>query len=436
MDESHPYTVSEFIALMNAQLDQLPAQIIGEISQLKVASSGHRYFTLKDKDTGFILDCTIWARDYMLAGVELEVGMELAATGKANFYGPFGKLSFVAKTVELVGEGALKLAYEKLKKKLTLEGVFAPERKRALPVFPQKIGVITSIHGAVIHDFSNNLGKFGFKLFVLNSKVEGPESGRELALSVRAMRSEAIDVLVIIRGGGSIQSLAGFDNEALVREIVSFPVPVLAGVGHHQNITLAALAADAAESTPSLVATLINRSWEQASIALARSEEQILSSFQYNLDQTARSIDTSFATIKDALEQIMNVYDKARGTIGRAVVAMEYQFKRVSDSMEHTLKSVFKSYEGALQNAHQRYCVERPRKYYERYQNRLQGLSTHLESISRIIQANDPNHQLKFGYSIVYKDGKVVRSTKDVTVGEKLSLHVVDGTITTQVLDN
>lgn len=251
--------------------------------------------------------------------------------------------------------------------------MFAPERKRALPVFPQKIGVITSIHGAVIHDFSNNLGKFGFKLFVLNSKVEGPESGRELALSVRAMRSEAIDVLVIIRGGGSIQSLAGFDNEALVREIVSFPVPVLAGVGHHQNITLAALAADAAESTPSLVATLINRSWEQASIALARSEEQILSSFQYNLDQTARSIDTSFATIKDALEQIMNVYDKARGTIGRAVVAMEYQFKRVSDSMEHTLKSVFKSYEGALQNAHQRYCVERPRKYYERYQNRLQG---------------------------------------------------------------
>jgi exodeoxyribonuclease VII large subunit len=413
MDEAHTYSVSKFIAVMNAQLGQIPAQIIGEISQLTKAASGHRYFTLKDKETGYILDCTIWARDYLLAGVELEVGMEIAATGKANFYGPFGKLSFNTRTVELVGEGALKMAYEKLKKKLTLEGVFAPERKRELPSFPQKIGIITSLHGAVIHDFSNNLGKFGFKLLVLNSKVEGPESGRELALSVRAMRSEDIDVLVIIRGGGSIQSLAGFDNEALVREIVSFPVPVLAGVGHHQDITLAAMAADAAESTPSFVAALINRSWEQALLSLTRSEDSIIGSYELFLEQTERSIDICFSSIKDSLERILGIYDKARGAVQKAVLSLEFQFKHVSERIEGNAKTI-------LQHS----------------QNRIQGLSQQLESTARLIQSNDPKRQLKFGYSIVYKDGKIVRSVQGIKKGETLSVQVADGAISAAVLDN
>ena len=436
MQPQEPISVSDFIALMNAELGRIQADVVGEVSELKRAASGHVYFTLKDKETGFILPCTIWARDYALSSVELEVGMEVAASGRANYYGPFGKLTFNAKTVELVGEGALKKAYEKLKKKLAAEGLFNVDTKRPVPAFPQRIGIITSLHGAVIHDFQNNLGKFGFKLSVLNAKVEGPESGRELALSVRAMRSEAIDVLVIIRGGGSIQSLAGFDNEALVREIARFPVPVLAGVGHHQDVTLAALAADFAESTPSLVATLINRSWEQAASSLDRSERRILVGFGMAIGDATRALDAATVTVRDALQGIVDVCDKARGAIDRAVVRMEYEFKRARERLAADARSITRGFAQFAQTAKLEYCTTRPAKMLAMYRARLHGASSELDALSRVIQANSPERPLKFGYSIVYNGGTVVRSVRDVRSGERLDVQVADGTIVTRVEPN
>lgn len=410
MNPLEQYSVSEFIQRINAELDAIQGQVIGEVSELKIASSGHAYFTLKDKDTGFILPCTLWARDYMLSSVELELGMEVAVTGKANYYGPFGKLSFNAKSVELVGEGALKKAYDKLKKKLTEEGLFSIEKKRPLPAFPQKIGIVTSLHGAVIHDFSNNLGKFGFMLSVLNSKVEGPESGRELALSVRAMRNEDIDVLVIIRGGGSIQSLAGFDNEALVREIAAFPVPVLAGVGHHQDVTLAALAADAAESTPSLVATLINSSWEEALHIVDRSERTIFSIYESALITAQRTIERVFVLLKTSLEDILAIHEAARQAALRAMTAIAHRIEVTGTSMRNSGQAILNL-----------------------YQQQLQLHNKGLDTSAKLIHANSPEHQLKFGYSIIYKNGRIVRSTKDAKQGEALELQVADGTIQTTV---
>ena len=407
------YSVSEFIAAMNATLDNIPARIVGEVSELKIAASGHAYFTLKDKETGFILPSTIWARDYALAGVRLETGMEVAATGRANFYGPFGKLSFNAKTVELVGEGALKKAYELLKKKLAAEGLFAQERKRALPGFVRTIGVITSMHGAVIHDFSSNLGRYGFRVRVLNSKVEGPESGRELALSVRAMREEAIDILVIIRGGGSIQSLAGFDNEALVREIAAFPVPVLAGVGHHQDVTLAALAADFAESTPSFVAALINQSWTEAEASLSRSTETIWTGF----------------------ERIVKKCQAAQSTLDKALLRMEFQFRRTREGMEATAESLIEAFGSALERAKTRMGTELPKRLIGLYAGTLEAAQAGLETTAKLIAQNDPKRQLRLGYSIAYAGGKVLRSRKDAPPGTQIELQVEDGAIAAKVLE-
>lgn len=405
------YSVSAFIAAINKTLDAMPAKVVGEVSELKMAASGHAYFTLKDKETGFILPCTIWARDYALAGVELSMGMEVAATGRANFYGPFGKLSFNAKTVELVGEGALKKAYELLKKKLTAEGLFAPERKRPLPAFVRRIGVITSMHGAVIHDFSSNLGRYGFQVRILNSKVEGPESGRDLALSVRAMRTEDIDVLVIIRGGGSIQSLAGFDNEALVREIARFPVPVLAGVGHHQDVTLAALAADFAESTPSFVAALINRGWQEAETTLRRSEERIWTGF----------------------ERILRKVESAKGALATATTRMEYEFRRVRERLAGDTEGLLQGFQMALERAGARVGTELPKQIFGLFAGRLEALATGLEGTAKLISQNDPARQLKLGYSIAYRGTKVVRSVQDAPPGTRIELHVADGVLAAEV---
>jgi exodeoxyribonuclease VII large subunit len=258
------FGVAEFIEVLNTFFRKQKARITGEISELKRASSGHVYFTLKDKEDGGVLDMIIWSRNYERCGIALAVGMEVIAAGHPNIYPPTGRLSFVADTVELVGEGALKKAYDVLKAKLAAEGIFADERKRPLPELARRIGVITSLKGAVIHDFENNLGKFGFVISVCDSRVEGQQAVATLLAAFGAMAKADIEALVVIRGGGSLESLQGFNNEAVVRAIVDFPVPVIAGIGHDQDVPLAALAADYMVSTPTAAAHLLGRSWEDA----------------------------------------------------------------------------------------------------------------------------------------------------------------------------
>jgi len=258
------FSVSEYIEIINVFLKRDEVKLIGEVSVVKTASSGHIYFTIKDQKADASIDCIIWKNSYKQYGIDLAVGMELIITGHPQIYPQRGSFSFIASTIELHGEGALKKAYDELKKKLTKEGVFAPERKRELPELPHKIGVIASLKGAVIHDFTNNLGKFGIEISCVDSRVEGQQAVTSLIESVQLLKQKDIEVLVIIRGGGSLESLQAFNNEAFVQEIVGFPVPVIAGIGHDQDVPLVALAADYMVSTPTAAAHLINESWEEA----------------------------------------------------------------------------------------------------------------------------------------------------------------------------
>lgn len=257
-------TVAEYIDLLNAFFKSKEARILGEVSQLTIATSGHVYFTIKDSSGNGVLDCIMWKGIHALCGIKLEVGMEVIVSGHPNIYPSNGRLSVVCDTVELVGEGALKRAYDILKKKLDSEGIFDERKKRPIPDFVSKIGVVTSREGAVIHDFESNLGKFGFKILLCDSRVEGQAALQDLSLAVRTMRKQDIEVLVIIRGGGSLESLQAFNNEALVREISNFPVPVIAGIGHDKDVPLLALAADLMTSTPTAAAHVFNQSWEEA----------------------------------------------------------------------------------------------------------------------------------------------------------------------------
>ncbi|TSC62011.1 MAG: Exodeoxyribonuclease 7 large subunit [Parcubacteria group bacterium Gr01-1014_48] len=401
-----PYSVGEYIELLNENLAHLHGEVIGEVSEYKLAASGHAYFTLKDKENGHILPCTLWRRDYELCGVQLEVGMEVLVRGKPNFYGPFGKLSFIAKTAELVGEGALKKAYEVLRKKLEKEGLFAAARKRAIPKFPRKIGVVTSVRGAVIHDFSNNLRKSGFKVKILDTRVEGPESGRDLTLSVRAMRKEDIDVLVLIRGGGSMQSLAGYDNEALVREIVRFPVPVIAGVGHHQDVPLAALVADAAESTPSLCAALLNRSWIDAEHVVDQAQRSIFTTYSSVVVDAKREFVSLFAVAGNVLRGILKKYTEAEQTVFRACVRISAELAHSRDRIKNGQALFLRAYGQALET-----------------------FLRQLENIERIIVNSNPERQLRLGYSLAMTGGKIVRSVKEAHRGDILNVKIADGEI-------
>jgi exodeoxyribonuclease VII large subunit len=366
--EDKVFTVAEYIEILNTFFKAQQVKITGEICELKRAASGHVYFTVKDKSSAGVLDCIIWARNYQMCGVALEVGMELILSGHANVYAPSGRLSFVADTIELVGEGALKKAYDDLRKKLEVEGLFAPERKRVLPDYIQRIGVITSTKGAVIHDFENNLGKFGFKVNVIDSRVEGQQAVQPILAAVEAMRelanggNEDIEALVIIRGGGSLESLQAFNNETLVRAIVDFPVPVIAGIGHDQDVPLMALAADYMTSTPTAAAHLLSRSWQEA---YAKVRE--------------------FAGLVDWLPL----------------------------EIQRTRNDLFRRWDGLC----------------NRFERQLEAARQTVALGSQLIKHNDPARQLGLGYSIARRNGKVIRSTAGLSPGAAIELTVSDGGI-------
>lgn len=368
------FSIAEFIEILNVFFRREEVRITGEISELKRASSGHVYFTLKDKKDGAVMDAIIWSRNYQLCGVALEVGMEVVLTGHPNIYPPSGRLSFVADMVELVGEGELKKAYDGLKAKLEAEGIFAPERKRALPEFPQRIGVITSLKGAVIHDFENNLGKFGFKVMVCDSRVEGQAAVKDLLAGVEAMREFApkddeiggIDALVIIRGGGSLESLQAFNNEALVRAIVDFPVPVIAGIGHDKDVPLAALAADYMTSTPTAAAHLLNHSWEEA-----------------------------FAKVRD---------------LGGIFVRMQQELRRRANDLNAAHNSLI-----------------------DHVARRIAWTKEQIDYSELFFRLHNPMRQLKLGYSITRRNGTIVRSVNGLRIDDKLEIEFADGIIDSRV---
>ncbi len=433
--ETSAHSVKDYIVLMNARLSSLSGDVVGEVSEMKRAASGHVYFTLKDKDSGDILPCTIWRTKYMYSGVEMEIGMELLVRGKPEYYGPFGKLSFIADSIQLVGEGALLKAYQKLKMKLEAEGIFAPEKKREIPAYPHTIGVVTSVHGAVIHDFSNNLRKFGFKVRIIDTRVEGPESGRDITLSVRAFRNSDIDVLVLLRGGGSVQSLAGFDNEALVREIASFPKPVIAGLGHHQDVPLAALAADAMESTPSLVAELLNASWNTAQYELERSENKIIQRFETTLSSARYTLDSTFIQIERALSAIFALYAHAERAVREGLTKIGYAVGSAKKAIEEDARSVSNRFNVSLQKISSESLGKTPARITARFDALMKTCLTALQQTARLIETNNPERQLKLGYSLTFSAGKVVRSTKELKKGDAMQVRFADGSAETIITE-
>ena len=382
------YSISEFVAFLNEDLKWMKAKIVGEVGEAKLGPTGHMYFTLKDEKDGSMLNCIMWSSKYRLFGITLEPGKKIVAYGSPNIYSQNGRLSFVCDTIELAGEGDIKKQYDELKRKLEKEGLFAPENKREIPKYAHKIGVITSKQGAVIHDFLNNIGKFGFDIKMIDSRVEGQGAVEDLLASIKTFREKDIDVLIIIRGGGSMESLMPFNNELLVREVVGFPVPVLVGIGHDKDVPLVAMAADRSESTPTAVANLLNESWEQALLVLERYEREILERYSMIIKK--------YQQMEDNLKLFLQ---KFRSTI----INLRTRLKSYSEKFSFGFKSL------------------------------LLRVNEELKNAEKIIAMNNPERQLKLGYSIATINGKIIKSIKNVEAGDEMSVKVADGTIDSQI---
>ncbi|HEX9665594.1 MAG TPA: exodeoxyribonuclease VII large subunit [Thermodesulfobacteriota bacterium] len=428
-----PIPVAEYIEFLNENLRRFYASIIGEVGQVSKSSRGHVYFSLKDQNKESVIYCVIWKGNYELYGVELEDGMEIVATGCPDIYEPTGRLTFKADAIEIVGEGALRKAYEELKKKLAGEGIFDIDKKRPIPDYPNRIGVITSIRGAVIHDFINNLGKYGFHVKIMDSRVEGQQAVKELLLSMKSFRKQDIDALVIIRGGGSLESLMAFNNEALVREVSSFPVPVIAGIGHHLDVPLVSLAVDAMESTPTATANLLNKSWEQAENTIEKYQRDILEQYSYALKETQMRLEETISGVQGGLNLIFDFYRELEQTLKTSIAKVRYSILMNRKIIKDVVVSIKRGFLRSVMTLDDYitgiWRISLPPDFI----SQLSFISQKLDFFENTVRLNDPARQLRLGYSITRHKGKVVRGIRDVQIGASLNTQVSDGVIDSKV---
>ncbi|MGB3988791.1 MAG: exodeoxyribonuclease VII large subunit [Minisyncoccales bacterium] len=424
-----PLEVSQFIEFTNEVLRRIRARLIGEVSDLKRDANGHYWFSLRDKKNGNTLRCVIWKYNYQICGVDLKNGIEVILFGSVDIYPVSGQLSFKAETVELVGEGALKKAYDELKEKLSKEGVFDLDKKREIPEYPQRIGIITSLRsGTVIHDFTSNLGKFGFKIKAIDSRVEGQEAVEKLLRAINLFKKEKIDVLVIIRGGGSLESLMAFDNETLVREVASFPVPVIAGIGHHKDVTLVSLAADASESTPTATAQLINTSWEKAIDKINIAEVVIMKGFESTLFLIKEKLNDTLETAISTLDLIFKKYQAGITKINKEILRMGFS---ISDKKKELSKSglfLIKDLKDRI-DIQEKSLLLRWDDLKSRFHFLKKNLSNQIDNLEKRVLNNDPEKQLSLGYSMIFSNKKIVKTVKGFKKDDLLELKVCDGSM-------
>jgi len=404
-----PLSVSAYIDLLNQQLSKCSARIKGEISSVDTRDRVI-YFSLKDSNDESIINCLIWKRDYNLSGIEFEVGMEVILEGTPDVYKPTGRLSFKTSLVELVGEGALKKAYDQLKKKLAAEGLLLKERKREIPNLPQRIGIITSRQGAVLADFLGNIGHYGFKIKMIDSRVEGQSAVTDLLSAIKTIKKKSIEVLVIMRGGGSLESLQPFNNESLIREIANFPVPVIAAIGHDKDVPLVSLVADLEVSTPSIAAITLSKSWKEAIMFLERHERSIFDNYRDNIKNTHDLISQSIEIIRESGESIIKKYKDIKNNFRVSIQIFKNTLLNIKNGLEDFWSKTLFGFNGLMKKE----CQQ-------------------LEKSESIVSAHNPERQLNLGYSIASINGKIVKSIKNATAGNNMDLMVVDGTIISQI---
>lgn len=401
------FSVSSYLDRLNSTLKTERAKISGEISSLQMYEGrSYLYFSLKDSKDQSTVKCFMWKNDYKLSGLDLKDGLEVIVTAYPNIYKPNGGLTLQVDLVELVGEGALKIAYDKLKIKLESEGLFSIERKKEIQKYPHRIGVITSKSGAVINDFLTNIGKYGFEILFVDSKVEGQDAVKDILSSIATLKNKDIDILVLMRGGGSLESFLAFNNEAVVRAIADFPKPTLTGIGHDKDVPLVSFVSDKNVSTPTAVAHILNESWDEATSLVQTGEAKIFSSFESILSEKGFVIEHSYVSIEKHFDSLLGIFKRSEESLFHALDLIKSKIGYIGEVISRSNTDLFKGFESLLKQVNENILTS-----------------------EKAIEYSNPERQLSRGYSIIKSKGKVIRRRQDVRVGDKLDITTSDGII-------
>lgn len=406
-------SVTEFTRRVKELLESglRPGWVRGEVSNLRAQASGHVYFSLKD--AGATLSCVLFRGDALRQSVALRDGLQVLAFGEISVYEARGQYQLVVRALVDHGAGRLQQELEKLKQRLAAEGLFAADRKQPLPLLPRTVGFITSPTGAAAQDFVRILQRRGWtgRLVILPAKVQGEGAAAELAAMVRTAESLGIfDLLVIGRGGGSIEDLWAFNEEPLVRAVAECAVPIISAVGHEIDTTLCDYAADVRAETPSGAAELISSHFVATRERLEGANRGLVD-----------AVETAVARATDRLD-----HARSRLRLLAPTAVIESSHLRLDDlgnRLSAALRSSVQERRETLAAARARLTAASPEKRVQLESHRLLALWKRLESAS-------PPSVLKRGYAIVRDEsGKPVARAKGLKSGQPLVNEFHDGKV-------
>lgn len=409
----HIFTVSEFVEYINIIFAEQETVIEGETIDFKTSQGKWVFFDLKDEKAKIGCFLTV----FQLRGMLLEDGMKIRVFGYPKIHPKSGRFSIIVRHIELIGEGAFKRAFEIVKAKLDKEGLFAAERKRPLPKFPRSIGLITSKESAAYSDFIKILNSRwgGVKIHLANVAVQGREAVFSIAAAFDYFNKNnaelGIEAIVLIRGGGSLEDLAAFNSEEVARAVFSSKAPVVCGVGHERDFTIADLAADARVSTPTDAAQTIVPSREEIKMIVGNNIKTI----DFHLKKLLEDYSGNLSSILERVYSIADIEKDKADILFKSLYSSAIKF-------QNTIIQVKKDVE------------QKEHSLFRRMDHLIISFSDKITYKAKILKNLDPKKIMARGYSLVYKGRKLIKTAENIGQKDKINVKLFQGEFEAEVL--
>jgi exodeoxyribonuclease VII large subunit len=434
-------TVSELTSNIRRLLEKEIGQawVTGEVTNLRAQSSGHIYFTIKDSSAQ--LQCVLFRNENVAHRELLQDGQKLLLQGDLTVYETRGQYQLIVRGIELQGVGSLQLAFERLKQKLQAEGLFAPERKRPLPRFPQRIGLVTSETGAAIRDVLHVVQRRqpSLEITLAACRVQGPGAAEEIARAIRFLNewsgpgSGRLDLILVARGGGSLEDLWAFNEEVVARAIFDSALPVVSGVGHEIDFTIADFVADVRAATPSAAAELITEG-AHSSRAMLRESAAYLSQLM------RRHVEADVKRLEQLEGRLRRVHPRQRmreqtqwvdELQARMTRCARQKMRDCSEGVRNLRQHLARTKPSVIVRQLRQLTVELKRRLREIARQSVKDRRSGLKAVRDRLELLSPENVLSRGYSITTdaSNGKIVRQPRDVAKGRRIQTRLKGGTI-------
>lgn len=436
---SQVLSVSQLNRLIRSAIERsLPLSwVSGEISNLTRAASGHVYFTLKD--AGAQVRCVMWRSRAQLSSLTLRNGLQVEARVLATLYEPRGDFQLTVENLRLAGSGDLFATFMRLKEQLTAEGLFDPSRKQLLPRLPRALGIVTSLQAAALRDVLITLARRApsLPIILFPTLVQGDGSSEQIAQAIeyanRMAEQQAIDALLVVRGGGSMEDLWAFNDEALIRRMATSHLPVITGIGHETDFTLADFVADLRAPTPTAAAELVSQGIVDISQQLTGLKQRLRYTIQRQLNQASQRLDYTRYRLRHPREKLHSHQQTLAWLSQRLRHAhdkQETQRQRGLQQLQHRLAAV------RPQPAQQRPALERlEQRLQHSLRQKLSALQQQIALHQQSLTLLNPEHVLERGYAVVRNgDGQIIRDAQQLSTGEEIQVQLHRGSRHAQIL--